>query len=458
MTRDLGAIRSIETPVKRGSSPHGASLAHTAALRGVADCKAMLLSIRPPALLTICSLFLAGCAAAPRFQRPLPSVTAIRHPDFRQSISAVLGGSIVEGNRIVTLNNGAAIFPAMLGAIRNARQTINFETFIFYDGDIPKQFADALAERARAGVRVHVVLDAVGGNKSRALRQQMQAAGVEVAVYNSLFWWDLRRYNHRTHRKLLIVDGRIGFIGGVGIADEWAGNAASPKEWRDLHYRVEGPVVAQLQGTFLDNWLKTRGEVLQGPGYFPPLPRVGTAAANVFFSSPRHQRFSVELMYHLAIASTQRSLRITNAYFLPDRDLTKALVQAARRGVDVQIIMPGEHIDQKAVRRASRKRWPELLAAGIRLYEYEPTMIHTKLLIADDYFVSVGSANFDPRSLRINDEANLNVLDLDFARQQGRIFATDLRHSRPVNHEREPVKRTTELPAQTVQKPVESQL
>ncbi len=372
-------------------------------------------------------------------------------------MGAVVGGSFVNGNRLTTLNNGNEIFPAMLAAIESARATINMEMFVFEKGVIPQRFADALAARARAGVQVRVLLDAVGAAKSRRYHADLQAAGVLLELHHRVWWPDPRRYNHRTHRKLLIVDGRMGFIGGVGIADHWNGAAASPEEWREIHYRVEGPVVTQLQGAFQDNWVQAHGEIVQGPAHFPTQAAAGTVAASVFYSSPRRQRYGSELMYHLALASAQRTIRITNPYFLPGRELTDAFCAAAQRGVKVQILLPGEHIDQKAVRRGSRKRWPALLAAGIEINEYAPTMIHTKLLIVDDYFVSLGSTNLDPRSLRLNDEANMNVLDRTFARQQAAIFAKDLQRSQPVFGE-PGTGRILELPAQTLQTPLESQL
>ncbi len=373
-------------------------------------------------------------------------------------MGAVVGGTFVTGNRITTLNNGNEIFPAMLAAIESARATINMEMFVFEKGDIPQRFADALAARARAGVEVRVLLDAVGAGKSRQYHADLRAAGVLLELHHRVWWPDLRRYNHRTHRKLLIVDGRVGFIGGVGVADHWDGAAASPEEWREIHYRVEGPVVTQLQGAFQDNWVQAHdGEILQGPAHFPAPAMAGTAAAGVFYSSPRRQRYGSELMYHLALASAQKTIRITNPYFLPDRELTDALCAAVQRGVKVQILLPGEHMDQKAVRRASRKRWPALLAAGVEIYEYEPTMIHTKLFIVDDYFVSLGSTNLDPRSLRINDEANLNVLDRTFAREQATLFAKDLLRAKRVSSESDG-SRIVDLPAQVLQTPLESQL
>jgi cardiolipin synthase len=398
-----------------------------------------------------------GCSNSPEFTRPLPPVASVHSPAFREGTGAAVGGSFVNGNRITTLNNGNEIFPAMLAAISSARTTVNMEMFVFEKGLIPQRFADALADRARAGVQVRVLLDAVGAAKSRGYHADLRAAGVVLELHHRVWWPDLRRYNHRTHRKLLIVDGRVGFIGGVGIADHWAGAAGSPEEWRDIHYRVEGPVVAQLQGAFQDNWVQAHGEILQGPAHFPASATAGTTAASVFYSSPRRQRYGSELMYHLALASAEKSIRITNPYFLPRRELSDALCAAARRGVKVQILLPGEYIDQKAVRRGSRKRWPTLLAAGIEIYEYQPTMIHTKLLVIDDYFVSLGSTNLDPRSLRLNDEANMNVLDRTFARQQANIFANDLLRAKRISGKSD-AGRVAELPAQSLQTPIESQL
>lgn len=401
---------------------------------------------------------LASCATGRPMKTPLEGSRGVSSPDFRQAMGHLLGPGFIAGNRVTTLVNGDRIFPAMLGAIRGAKKTITFETYVFEKGEVPRAFAEALSERARAGVKVHVIIDAYGASKSRTYHKPMREAGVDLVHYHPFLWPDPRRYNNRTHRKLLIVDGRVAFIGGAGIADEWAGNADSPKHWRENHYRVEGPAVAQLQGAFADNWLKTRHEVLHGPNYFPALARAGNIEAGAFYSSPRHGVADVPIMYHLAIASARRSLQIENSYFVPDRKTVDALVAAARRGVRVQIIVPGRHIDQKAVRRASRKRWSRLLDAGIEIYEYQPTMIHSKLLIVDGRFVSVGSANFDNRSLHLNDEANLNVLDTAFAAEQARLFARDRAQSIRVTPENLRDRSLTETPLGVAQTPLESQL
>src|SRR5256886_3259737 len=354
-----------------------------------------------------------------------------RSPEFRQAAGSLLGPNFVPGNNISTLVNGNQIFPAMLGAIRLAKHSISLETYVFQDGEIARQFTDALAERAQAGVKVNVILDAQGTQKmGRKNRERLRNAGVAVAKYHSVFWPDPRRYNNRTHRKLLIIDGKIAFTGGAGIADEWMGNADSPQHWRDNHYKVTGPAVAQLQAAFASSWLKTRGEVLHGSDYFPPLASTGPYLAQAIRSGAHYE--NLDLMYLLAIASARKTLRIENAYFLPDDLTRKELVEAAKRGTKIEILVPGKKIDQKLVRAASRRHWPELLKAGIKIYEYEPTMLHAKLLIVDDKFVSVGSGNFDNRSIRLNDEANLDVLDSDFAAQQIRLFELDKRQSHQV--------------------------
>ena len=362
--------------------------------------------------------------------KPLYSAAA---PEFRQAAGSLLGGNFVAGNSITTLKNGREIFPAMLSAIRSARRTINFETYVFWDGEIAKQFAEALAERAKAGVAVNAILDAQGTGKMGSENLAMlQSAGVKVVKYHSIIWLDPRRYNNRSHRKLLIVDGKTGFIGGVGIADEWLGNGDSPEHWRDNHYQVTGPVVAQLQAAFMDNWLKTEGTVLHGPEYFPSLAATGPYTAQAFKSSPRQGDMDIHLMYLLAIASARHSLLIENAYFLPDELMRKGLIDAAKRGARVEIVVPGKHIDQGAVRAASRKHWPALLKAGIHIYEYAPGMTHVKQLVVDGTFVSVGSGNFDLRSIRLNDEANMNVLSPSFAAEQTRLFNQDKQRSREI--------------------------
>ena len=354
-------------------------------------------------------------------------------PQFLRSMGSLLGPAIVSGNSAQELKNGDEIFPAMLSAIRGAQQSITFETYIYWSGTIGKEFSDAFAERARAGIPVHVLLDWVGAGKiDKGFLDAMTHAGVQVERYHPLRWYNLGRLNNRTHRKLLVVDGRIGFTGGVGIADKWRGHAQSPDNWRDSHFRVEGPVVAQIQAAFMDNWLKTSGEVLHGNRYFPQLQPAGADSCQMFKSSPAEGSESVRLMYLLSIASARKNIRIANAYFVPD-DLTVATLLAARkRGVTIDVILPGAQIDTEMTRNASRSRWGPLLEAGVRIYEYQPTMYHCKIMIVDDSWVSVGSTNFDSRSFRLNDEANLNIFNRDFAQRQVSTFHEDQARSREV--------------------------
>ena len=360
----------------------------------------------------------------------------IHDPQFTQAMGVLLGPPLVPGNRVEPLQNGDEIFPAMLDAIRRAEQTICFETYIYWSGDIGREFAHALAERARHGVRVHVLLDWIGtGRLDPASLDLMRDAGVEIEKYHKPRWYNFARMNNRTHRKILVVDGRVGFTGGVGIADEWLGHAQDPEHWRDVHFRVEGPAVSQMQATFLDNWMQTRGEVLHDTPYFPVLEPAGDKVAQMFRSGPDEGSESVRLMYLLAIAASERSIRLMNSYFVPDSLAIQTFVEARERGVDIEIIVPGGRIDAHVTRRASRSLWEPLLESGVRIHEYRPTMMHAKVMIIDGLWVSVGSTNFDSRSFRLNDEANLNVCDAGLAESLERMFARDLARSDQVTLE-----------------------
>ena len=356
---------------------------------------------------------------------------ALDDPQFQRALGVLLGPPITEGNRFEALHNGDRIFPPMLAAIRSATQSVTFETYIYWSGDIGKAFADALAERARAGVKVHVLLDWLGSAKvDEAFLREMEDAGVEIRKFHKPDWYDIARMNNRTHRKLLVVDGRIGFTGGVGIAPNWTGSAQDAEHWRDSHFKVEGPVVAQMQAVFMDNWIKVSGDVLHGRRYFPPIEPVGEGRAQMFSSSPSGGSESMHLMYLLSIAAATRTIDLSSAYFVPDDLTVDALVAAMRRGVRVRIITPGPIIDSQTVRGASRASWGPLLEAGAQMSEYQPTMFHCKVFTVDGLLVSVGSTNFDNRSFRLNDEANLNIYDEDFAAAQTAQFEADLKQSR----------------------------
>lgn len=351
---------------------------------------------------------------------PIGSETVLR------SIGQLLGPPLVSGNRVKILNNGDEIFPCILSAISQAKSSITFETFIYWTGDVGRALAQALAQKAKEGVKVHVLLDWVGSNRlNDELLNLMQEAGVNVQRYRPIRWYNLARINNRTHRKILVIDGRIGFTGGVGIADQWQGHAQDKDHWRDVHFQVEGPVVAQLQSAFLDNWSATDPEVLHGDSYFPKLAEVGTGLGQVFKSSPEEGSGSVRLMYLYSIAHAQKSIRLASAYFVPDTHMRRVICEARKRGVQVEIIVPGKIIDTHITRRASRAVWGELLAAGVKIYEYGPTMFHCKYMIVDSEWVSVGSTNFDNRSFRLNDECNLNMIDPQWGLEMETLFEAD---------------------------------
>lgn len=355
---------------------------------------------------------------------------AVGDEAFVRAMSYLLGPPLVDGNQVDALHNGAEIFPAMLTAIRNAKQTICFENFVWWPGRISRQFAEALADRARAGVKVHLLQDAMGGTEVRGSDfQLMKKAGVEIEIYRFIH---LTRMNQRTHRKILVIDGKIGFTGGVGIGDKWDGHGDNPEAWRDSHFRLEGPAVAQMQQAFLDNWMQTRACVLHGDTYFPELKPVGDDICQVFKSSADEGSDSARIMLMLSIAAARSTVRIANAYFIPDKLTIETIIDARRRGVDVEVITPGPYIDQPWVRWISRARWRRLLEEGVRIYEFQPTNFHCKYMIVDDCWCSVGSANLDNRSLRLNEETNLNILDREFACGLNERFEADKAQSHEV--------------------------
>ena len=412
-------------------------------------------------LITIVAVVVGINFATPEkeLERTVTHHYSISDPQFRREMSVMMGPSVLPGNQVTALNNGEEIFPAMLEAIRGAQVSVTFETYIYWSGEIGEEFTEALSERARAGVPVHVTIDWVGSIKmDQELLDRMEDAGVEVERYRPLKWYNLGRMNNRTHRKLLVVDGRIGFTGGVGIADQWSGDAADPEHWRDMHFRIEGPVVAQIQAAFNDNWIKTTGEVLNGPHYFPPLQPVGEMDAHLFIASPAGGSESMHLRYLMAIAAAEESIDLSASYFVPDELILDALMTARKRGVRIRVLVPGKYIDSDAVRFSSKASWGPLLRNGVEIHEYQPTMIHTKLLIIDRELVSVGSTNFDIRSFRLNDEASLNIYDHGFAQQMTGVFEKDLESSKRYTHEMWLDRSWKEKIAERVLLPIRSQL
>lgn len=328
-------------------------------------------------------------------------------------------------NRARLLRNGDETFGALLDAIRAARASVNIELYIFDHGEIASEFARALSERARAGVAVRVLVDGFG-SRLGDLEDEMAAAGVRIVEYKPLRIYSLFRVGNRTHRRVVTVDGRIGFCGGFAIDDRWKGNARGPSEWRDTNIQIEGPVVAQLQHVFMEDWVHTTGEVLHGPAQFPAIEPAGKMLAQAISSARTDQSSMAKLLYYMAIQAARRKIWIESAYFVPDRQIRRGLVEAAARGVDVKVIVPGKYIDSPNVRLASRFHYGELLDGGVEIYEYLPTMMHNKVMVADGLWTSIGSINFVNRSMKKNGEANVCVYDTGFAGEVEAMVLEDL--------------------------------
>jgi cardiolipin synthase len=396
-------------------------------------------------LITACAAALGALATllvlnflpeARHIQRTVPHQFGTSDEQFQRAMSAFSNGSISTGNAVETLVNGDEIFPSMLDAIGAARTTINFETYIYWSGTVGYEFARALAAKSRQGVEVRVLIDWVGSLPfDEDLISVMTSAGVEFVRFRPVHWYTLDRVNNRDHRKLLIVDGRLGFTGGVGIADNWRGDARNVDEWRDTHYRISGPVVTAFQAAFAENWLEATGETLLGDKFYPPQAVAGDLETQLIISSQPSGSENMELMFLTAIASAQRRIRVGMAYFVPDEIALTQLLEARKRGIEIEVIVPNHLTDVPIVRKSSRHLWGELLRAGVRIYEYQPSMYHPKLLIVDDVWTSVGSTNFDERSLKLNDEASLNVHDRTFAATQGDVFERDLQRSIEITFE-----------------------
>ena len=352
----------------------------------------------------------------------------VREPSFLRAAEALTGAPVSYGNDAELLINGDQIFPSYVGAIRDAEETVNLTTYAYWRGDIAIEVADTLCEKATAGVECNVIVDAVGAAQmDRKLVRKMRDAGVHVCFFRPPKPYAVRRLQYRNHRKLLIVDGSTGFTGGVGIAEEWTGNAQDPDHWRDTHVRVTGPVVRGLQGAFAENWLECTGDVLAGDRYLPDIEAIEDGGPmQVMRSSATVGDSNAEALVYLAVAAARRSIELTSAYFVPRPAFTQALVEAAERGVTMRILVPGSHIDKQFVRTAGRAAYDELIEAGIEIYEYCPTMMHAKTLTVDESWSSVGSVNFDNRSFQLHDEVTLCVQSERFAGELHEVFEKDL--------------------------------
>jgi cardiolipin synthase A/B len=356
----------------------------------------------------------------------------IHDPAFFGSAHALSDPLPVVGNKITLLHNGDKIFPAMLEAIRAARRSINFEAFLFHSDTVGHQFRDALCERARSGVRVRILLDGVGSGSQLDDSDVgvLREAGCAFAYYHPTRSWRTDRLNNRSHRRIMVVDGKVGFTGGVGFADDWQGNADDPKHWREVHARLEGPIVAKLQSAFQTHWVNETGELLSGADEFPFIETAGNLKAQVI-ATRSNVSSPLALVQAVSFSAAKKSIFITNAYCAPSDSQVNQLTDAVKRGVDVRLLLPGKHNDQPMTKAAGRTAYGDLLKGGVKIFEYEPTMIHSKTMVIDGVFSVFGSSNFDARSAQINEELDVSVYDAEFAQEMERVFENDLKRARP---------------------------
>ena len=354
--------------------------------------------------------------------------------EILETIAGTTGAPFMAGNSIQVLVNGDQFYPEMLAAIRGAKASITIEAYIYWAGTLGLEFADALSERAKAGVPVRVLLDAIGSSTvGRDILRRLEAGGCRVAWYNPIRWSLLWHANHRTHRKSLIIDGRIGFTGGAGFGDMWRGDARNPSEWRDTQVRVEGPAVAPLQTGFAQNWVQATGEIVSGPAHFPVIEPAGSMTVQTIMSSPQAGASPARLMYYLSIVAARGAIDIANPYFVPDEVAIETLIDARKRGVRVRIMISGRHNDNRAARRNSVRLCGQLLEAGIEVWEYNRTMLHQKTMVVDRIWSTIGTANFDSRSFAHNEESNICVHDAGIAAQLTNSFDDDLQHCDKLN-------------------------
>jgi cardiolipin synthase len=368
---------------------------------------------------------------------PNPATTD-RVGRFRRSLEGILGVPATEGNLVEVFRNGNEIFPAMLGAIADAEHTIDFLTFVYWRGRIGTAFAEALSERARSGVRVRVLLDAWGAHPiERELIHMMEDSGVRVRWFRPLHRLALTKANHRTHRKVMVVDEAIAFTGGVGIADEWNGDARNEHEWRDTHFRVRGPAVDGLRAAFLDNWIETDPEIFDPTvDRFPQQPQPGGTVIQCVRGASEAGASDLSTLLLTLLELAEERIRITTAFFVPDEGLTGRLCSASDRGVSVEILLPGPHGDKRFVQLAGQSVYEELLTHGIRIWHFQPSMLHAKVMTVDRQVASIGSANFNARSIELDEEINLVALDRPLVRLLDDQFDEDLERSEEIDPSR----------------------
>jgi len=381
---------------------------------------------------------LCGCADVLAV-RDIPPIT-VGHPSFFPTMEAHTNATIMAGNRIDILLNGDQTYPAILREIRRAKSTITFAEFIYGDGALAHEVAEAFAERCRAGVAAHILLDQFGSSKVPSdIVDTMKEAGCHVEYFRRvkaegiIFPWKLLNFNYRSHRRILVIDGRVGFTGGFGINEAWTGNGRTPEHWRDTNARIEGPVVKYLQAGFAENWLETTGVAIGGEPYFPRLEPRGDVPAQIVKSSPTGGSFQNYMLFLLSISSAKKSILITNPYFIPDKVMTEALVKAAARGVRVAVLTPAK-IDSQLTYTVSRSHYGPLLLGGVQIFEYQVCLLHAKTMVVDGVWGTIGSTNFDNRSFALNQELNLTFYDRTVATRLEEIFHEDLKYAKQISY------------------------
>jgi cardiolipin synthase len=373
----------------------------------------------------------SGCASDQRSKYQFQPSFPVEDLQFRRSLDNI-GGAIVGGNSATLLENGDGFFPVMLKDIREAQVSVNLEAYIFKPDEVGRQFADAMIDAARRGVQVRLLIDAQG-SKLGELRKELETAGVMCKDYRPAKSYPI--YGRRTHRKLLIVDGEIGYTGGFCFDKRWLGNARDKTEYHDSAVRVTGPVVAQMQAVFCEDWTFTTGEILAGDVFFPKTTPTGSMESHAIKASKGDPSSLPKMLYFMAVQAAKESIHIQNAYFLPDKQIRSALIAAAQRGVDVKVMVPGTHTDVPPVRLASRHHYGPLLEGGVRIYEYQPSMMHSKTLVVDGIFSTIGSINLDVRSMSKNAEVSLSFYDRAFSATLEAMFQRDLQLCNEITYE-----------------------
>jgi cardiolipin synthase len=390
-------------------------------------------------ILFLTLMLLLGCAGPTPVTKIDPMI--VGEATFFPTIAAHTDAPILGGNKIDVLLNGEQTFPAMLKAIRGARKSITYAQYLYQNGAIAYELAEAFAERCRAGLTVKLLLDSHGGGKiPEDIPQLLTDAGCQlewfrrVKLFQFITPWELLNYNYRNHRRILVIDGTLGFTGGHGVAEEWTGDGRTDGKWRDTDVQVEGPIVQQLQAAFVESWRDTTGHILGGDLYFPALKPVGKVNAQVVKSSPLGGTYESYMLLLLSISSARKSIHLSNPYFLPDERMQEALLNAVKRGVSVVVLTPGK-IDHKLVYWASRRGFEPLLLGGIQIYEYQVALMHAKTMVVDGVWAHVGTTNLDNRSFALNEEINLIAYDRAVAGELEKAFADDLKHSKRLTYE-----------------------